>query len=133
MDTSIKVRPATKENFSIQKGSAAGPSDASCAVQIAAVHPLKQSEGNYEKHQQNLHFQMLRNREGLHAPLKLAMELRAANKVGRLPFLPSSNFQRDVLLGRDELVEFSDFLATEDMHEVMRQPHAVVERSLGIY
>lgn len=44
-----------------------------------------------------------------------------------------SNFQRDVLLGRDELVEFSDFLATEDMHEVMRQPHAVVERSLGIY
>lgn len=45
---------------------------------------------------------LLRNAQGLHAPLRLAMELKAAEKVGRLPFLPSSNIMRDVILGRDE-------------------------------
>lgn len=45
---------------------------------------------------------MLRNTQGIHAPLRLAMELKSAEKVGRLPFLPSSNVMRDVILGRDE-------------------------------
>ena len=45
---------------------------------------------------------VLRNTQGLHAPMKLAMEIKAAEKVGRLPFLPSSNIMRDVLLGYDE-------------------------------
>jgi proteasome maturation protein len=45
---------------------------------------------------------MLRNTQGLHAPLRLAMEITSAEKIGRLPFLPSSNVMRDVILGRDE-------------------------------
>lgn len=45
---------------------------------------------------------MLRNIQGLHAPMRLAMELKAADKIGRLPFLQSSMMMRDVLLGRDE-------------------------------
>lgn len=45
---------------------------------------------------------MMRNTQGLHAPLRLAMELKAANKIGRLPFLPSSNVMRDIILGKDE-------------------------------
>ena len=44
---------------------------------------------------------ILRNTQGLHAPMRLAMELKSASKVGRLPFLPSSNVMRDVILGRD--------------------------------
>lgn len=36
-----------------------------------------------------MQMQMLRNREGLHAPLKLAMERKAFATVGRLPCLPS--------------------------------------------
>lgn len=39
---------------------------------------------------------VLRNTQGLHAPLRLAMERRAAKQIGRLPFLPSSNLQLDV-------------------------------------
>ena len=45
---------------------------------------------------------MLRNTQGLHAPLRLAMELKSTEKIGRLPFLPSSNLMRDVILGRDD-------------------------------
>jgi len=45
---------------------------------------------------------LLRNTQGLHAPLRMAMELKATEKIGRLPFLPSSNMMRDVLLGRDQ-------------------------------
>lgn len=45
---------------------------------------------------------MLRNTQGIHAPMRLAMELKAADKIGRLPFLPSSGLMRDVILGRDD-------------------------------
>lgn len=45
---------------------------------------------------------LLRNSQGLHAPMRLAMELKATEKIGRLPFLPSSNMMKDVLLGKDE-------------------------------
>lgn len=45
---------------------------------------------------------LLRNTQGLHAPLRIAMEVKAAEKIGRLPFLPSSNVMRDILLGQDQ-------------------------------
>lgn len=38
------------------------------------------------------------NVQGLHAPLRLAMERRAVQQVGRLPFLPSSNLHLQVTL-----------------------------------
>ena len=44
---------------------------------------------------------MLRNVQGLHAPMRLAMEIKAAEKIGRLPFLHSSMAMRDSLMGRD--------------------------------
>lgn len=43
-----------------------------------------------------------RNTQGIHAPMRIAMELKATEKIGRLPFLSSSNLMKDVLLGRDE-------------------------------
>lgn len=75
---------------------------------------------------------MLREREGLSAPLKISMELNSFKTVGRLPFLQSSNLHRDVLLGRDETIEFSDFLNVPEMSEFNRQPHVVVEKHLNI-
>ena len=75
---------------------------------------------------------VLRNTQGLHAPLRLSMELKAADRVGRLPFLSSSNLMRDTLLGKDDEIGFEDFLNTAEFRETMGQPHAIVERSLGI-
>ncbi|XP_043522769.1 proteasome maturation protein-like, partial [Frieseomelitta varia] len=48
---------------------------------------------------------LLRNTQGLHAPIRLAMELKAAEKIGRLPFLPSSHMMKDVL-GKDEEIGY---------------------------
>lgn len=49
-------------------------------------------------------------------------------QVGRLPFLPSSNFQLDVLTGRDMEMDFDDFLNPEEFREVQAQPHVVMEK-----
>jgi len=49
---------------------------------------------------------LLRNMQGLHAPLRIAMELKATENIGRLPFLSSSNVMRDVLLGKDQNIGY---------------------------
>jgi proteasome maturation protein len=72
------------------------------------------------------------NHHGMGAQLKYMMELNAVSKVGRLPFLPSSNIARDVLLGLDEVLSPTDFFGTAEFSEKMAQPHAVMEKQLGI-
>ncbi|XP_058122211.1 proteasome maturation protein [Anopheles coustani] len=131
MDPAIKVTPKMPSTFNEFSGHLE-PRDETCVAQLQAVHPLKQSELNYNQHRQNLNMQMLRKHEGLAAPLKLAMELKAVSKVGHLPFLPSTNVARDVLTGRDEMIEFSDIFNLEEHQEIMRQPHAVMEKYLGM-
>lgn len=75
---------------------------------------------------------ILRNTQGLHAPLRIAMEQKAAKKIGHLPFLPSSNAMLESLTGRDIEIEPSDVFNTPEFMEVTGLPHAVVEKSLGI-
>ncbi|XP_066593133.1 proteasome maturation protein [Prorops nasuta] len=99
---------------------------------IGFAHPLEASGKLFEKNKLRMNMTMLRNTQGLHAPMRLAMELKATENIGRLPFLPSSNFQKDVLLARDEDIGFEDIFNTVEFREQMGQPHAVVEKSLGI-
>merc|ERR1712080_320558 len=61
--------------------------------------------------------------QGIHAPLRLKMEHKFAGQVGRLSCLPSSNFQRDVLTGADEEMDFSDLCCSDK--EWMTSPHSV--------
>lgn len=75
---------------------------------------------------------MLRNIQGLHAPLRIAMELKAAKKVGRLPFLSSSNAMFESLTGRDLEISPEDIFNTSEFQMVAGQPHAVCERSIGL-
>lgn len=75
---------------------------------------------------------ILRNTQGLHAPLRIGMELKSANKIGRLPFLQSSNVMLDVLTGRDLEIVPEDVYNLAEFKEVAGQPHAMVEKSLGI-
>ncbi|EDS43561.1 proteasome maturation protein [Culex quinquefasciatus] len=131
METSVKVTPQMPSSFKEFAGHVE-PRDENCAAQLRFGHPLKQSELNYDQHRQNLNLQMLRNREGLAAPLKLTMELKSVSKVGHLPFLPSTNVARDVLTGRDELIDYTDIFNLAENSEIMAQPHAVMEKNLGI-
>lgn len=86
----------------------------------------------YFDHQLNLHSNMIRNHNGLGAQLKFMMELNAVNKTGRLPFLKSSNASRDALLGYDEIINPADIFGIPEFSEKMVQPHAVMEKRLGI-
>ncbi|XP_020278301.1 proteasome maturation protein [Pseudomyrmex gracilis] len=99
---------------------------------VGYAHPLEASERSYQKNQDRMNMILLRNTQGLHAPLRLAMELKATEKIGRLPFLQSSNLMRNVLLGRDQDIGFEDIFNTPEFREQMGQPHAVVEKNLGI-
>lgn len=75
---------------------------------------------------------ILRNTQGLHAPMRISMEMKFAKKIGRLPFLPSSNVMLESLTGRDLEIGPEDIFNTSEFLEVSGQPHAVLERSLGL-
>lgn len=130
MESSLHNVAAMPNSFKLTSHSA--PLDEGCAAQLIAVHPLRASEENYYKNQQNLNLHMLRTRQGLHAPLTLKMEEMAVKKMGRLPILRSSNASYDSLTGRDLMMDFTDFLGQPEHSELMRQPHALMEKQLGL-
>ncbi|XP_077592174.1 proteasome maturation protein [Stigmatopora nigra] len=80
-----------------------------------------------------MNFSTLRNIQGLHAPLKLQMEYRAAKQIQRLPFLPSSNLALDILRGTDESIGFEDILNDPTLSEMMGEPHVMLESKLGLF
>lgn len=86
----------------------------------------------YFKHREQLHMTILQNTQGLHAPLRIAMEHKAAKKIGRLPFLPSSNVMLESLTGRDLEVGPEDVFNLPEFQECLANPHAAIEKSLGI-
>ncbi|CAG8820878.1 7817_t:CDS:2, partial [Racocetra persica] len=47
---------------------------------------------------------------GTPAPIRHLMERSIVSRVQRLPGLPSSNFGLEILMGKDETIEFEDFL-----------------------
>lgn len=97
-----------------------------------SVHPLKLVEQNFRKTGLDRDLQMLGRYEGAAAPMKIMMEMQAFKNVGRLPFLPSSRAHLDVITGRDEMIDFTDFLGQEEFSERLTQPHAVIEKNLKI-
>uniref|UniRef100_A0A4W4GVU5 Proteasome maturation protein n=1 Tax=Electrophorus electricus TaxID=8005 RepID=A0A4W4GVU5_ELEEL len=100
--------------------------------ELLPSHPLELSEKNFQLNQDKMNFSTLRNIQGLHAPLKLQMEYRAAKQIQRLPFLPSSNLALDTLKGTDESIGFEDILNDTAQCEVTGEPHIMTEYKLGL-
>ncbi|XP_034027319.1 proteasome maturation protein [Thalassophryne amazonica] len=100
--------------------------------EVLPSHPLELSEKNFQLNQEKMNLSTLRNIQGLHAPLKLQMEYRAARQIQRLPFLQSSNLALDTLRGGDESVSFDDILNDPTQSEMMGEPHMMVEYKLGL-
>ncbi|KAJ8375672.1 hypothetical protein SKAU_G00062520 [Synaphobranchus kaupii] len=100
--------------------------------ELVPSHPLELSEKNFQLNQDKMNFSTLRNIQGLHAPLKLQMEYRAAKQIQRLPFLQSSNVALDTLRGNDDSIGFEDILNDPAQSEVMGEPHMMVEHKLGL-
>ncbi|XP_056439699.1 proteasome maturation protein [Gadus chalcogrammus] len=100
--------------------------------EILPSHPLELSEKNFQVNQEKMNFATVRNIQGLHAPLKLQMEYRAARQIQRLPFLPSSNLALDTLRNSDESIGFEDILNDPYQSELMGEPHMMTEYQLGL-
>jgi len=95
-------------------------------------HPIEFSEKMFHENQERNDMLMLRNHQGLHAPLRLKLERRIASKVQRLPCLASSHLMSDILTGRLDTIEFDDILNDPMDAEVAGQPHVLMERRAGI-
>ncbi|XP_041973158.1 proteasome maturation protein [Aricia agestis] len=133
---SLKVKPGHAGNVPVQEGPFGVPSPMVAGIgatknKLGMSHPLQMSEQNFHRNEEKMNMAMLRNIQGLHAPMRLAMERKFSSQVGHLPFLPSSNLQHDVFTGRYLDIGFEDILNTPEFCEVSGQPHAVMEKSLG--
>lgn len=82
----------------------------------------------YVRNEEAARMVSLRNQQGLHAPMKLAAELKATRSIGRLPFMESSGLSTATLRGDDEKMDFSDFLGLPEFDERNLVPHVVMER-----
>ncbi|XP_031428609.1 proteasome maturation protein [Clupea harengus] len=100
--------------------------------ELLPSHTLEISEKNFQLNQDKMNFSTLRNIQGLHAPLKLQMEYKAARQIQRLPFLQSSNLALDTLRGSDDTIGFEDILNDPTQSEMVGEPHMMVEYKLGL-
>ncbi|XP_074597273.1 proteasome maturation protein [Brevipalpus obovatus] len=90
--------------------------------------PLEESEKTFPKRQDDIRLATLRSEQGIAAPLKLMMERKAASRVGRLPFLASSNLMTEVLTGSIDSIDFHDIYNDPTDHiEVLRVPSLVMD------
>ncbi|KAM4702458.1 proteasome maturation protein [Discoglossus pictus] len=104
----------------------------SVQTELLPSHALELSEKNFQINQEKVSFSTLRNIQGLHAPLKLQMESKAAKQIQRLPFLQSSNLALDTLRGNDDTIGFEDILNDPSHSEMMGEPHLMMEYNLGL-
>jgi len=55
---------------------------------------------------------MHRNVFGMHSPMRQLMERRIVSTNPHMPTIPHSNIHLDILMGRDEMLDVSDFFGT---------------------
>lgn len=101
-------------------------------TELAWPQLLPNSVTNYDEYKFKLDMQTLRNEKGLALPLQMCMERFAVSQTGRLPFLRSSNLMDDVLTGRCNEFNFSDYLTRPAFEQQVRSPHIVMEEFLGL-
>ncbi|XP_014680360.1 PREDICTED: proteasome maturation protein-like isoform X2 [Priapulus caudatus] len=104
----------------------------SAKEKIAPAHPLESTEKMHREPANHIDLNMLRRTQGMHAPLRLQMEIRAASKIRRLPCISSSNLMLDTVLARDDVITWDDVLNNPADAEMMLDPYLMMEKKLGI-
>ncbi|XP_022644332.1 proteasome maturation protein-like [Varroa jacobsoni] len=95
---------------------------------LASGHVLEVSERQFYAKEDALRLGTARKMQGLHAPLRLMTELRACRTIGRLPCMVSSNLMQDTLRGNDDIITFDDIFNDPANTEMLRHPHAVMDK-----
>ncbi|KAI8144722.1 proteasome maturation factor UMP1-domain-containing protein [Fennellomyces sp. T-0311] len=104
----------------------------SIKTEVLPGHPLEQRLENWHESQWELKLNMARQAHGMHAPIRMMMERDIVSQHQRLPVLPSSNVHLDILMGRDETIDFEDFLNDPAMSTDMLDVHAAMEHKLKL-
>lgn len=68
--------------------------------------------------------------QGMHMPLRLAMERKVFESVGRLPILKSSNLHAEVLNDTLDTVTERDYLNPAEYHETLVPSFVVMDKDL---
>ncbi|THH11382.1 hypothetical protein EW145_g696 [Phellinidium pouzarii] len=99
----------------------------SLATEARAQSELKHRLDNWEETQDNLQLTFQRHIYGVHAPIRLMMERKIASTNMHIPAFPRSNVHLDILMGRDETLDFADIFGEVetsppmDIHEQMER------------
>ncbi|KAF9283003.1 D-tyrosyl-tRNA(Tyr) deacylase [Mortierella alpina] len=103
------------------------------ASEVTEKHPLENRLAEWDNTQMELKMNMARNMYGMHAPIKMAMERSLVVKARGPSMLPQrSNLGLDILNGKDETIDFEDFLNVPEMSTDMVDVHTVMEHQLGL-
>ncbi|KAI8066436.1 proteasome maturation factor UMP1 [Gongronella butleri] len=102
----------------------------SVKAEVMPGHALESRLSNWGESQWELKLNLARQNYGLHAPIKLMMERSIVDKRTRMPVLPSSHLHSDILTGKDETIDFEDYLNTPESCTDMLDVHAAMEHKL---
>ncbi|CDS12516.1 hypothetical protein LRAMOSA04710 [Lichtheimia ramosa] len=104
----------------------------SIKTEVLAGHPLEQRLDQWQESQWELKLNMARQVHGMHAPIKMMMEKDIVSKRQRMPVMPSSNLHLDILMGKDETIDFEDFLNDPNMSTDIIDIHGAMEHKLNL-
>ncbi|KAI8329049.1 proteasome maturation factor UMP1-domain-containing protein [Chlamydoabsidia padenii] len=104
----------------------------SLKAEVLPGHPLERRLDEWNDNQWELKLNMARQTYGMHAPIKMMMERDIVSKRQRMPVLPSSNLHLDILTGRDETIDFEDFLNDPALSTDTLDVHAAMEHKLKL-
>ena len=104
-------RPQTSELSAVR-------SAATRAYGTAHAHPVEAIQKDWLRTQLETKHFLMSSVYGAHLPMAIRMEMETLAKVQRLPGLPSSRVGLECLMGRDETLDFEDYLGLPQDSEV---------------
>ena len=102
----------------------------SCLPSLTLVPPCLRAQWLTQQ-LETKHF-MMSQVYGSHLPMQIRMELETVAMSKRLPGMPNCNIALETILGRDETIDFEDYLGTPSMSEVEVDSRALLEKKYGL-
>jgi proteasome maturation protein len=97
-----------------------------------AAHPVETIQNNWLANQlETKHFLMAQT-YGSHLPAQIRMELETVAQSKRLPGMPTCNIAMETILGRDETIDFEDYLGMPSMSETSLDTRHLLEKMHGV-
>ncbi|KAH7916478.1 proteasome maturation factor UMP1 [Hygrophoropsis aurantiaca] len=103
----------------------------SIATENQSRNGLQSRLAMWEETQDNTRLTMLRDLHGLHAPARLLMERKIVATNHHMPAMPQTNLHLDILMGRDETLDPSDFFGGMETGPSM-SIHTEMEKKLRL-